>query len=256
MKKIGLWMAALTAVTVGGVYATWNYAENNNIAKVIQEKSIALAPAHQKGESGSYSVVTSDDFGMWIESSGSMSPTATNKHNPVFVMSGKITIYFTASANASQQIRENGLTTKFDFSLNLGGSSAWTCDPNFEDDDDATNDTYQFVQSVVAHETTIYPVGTTGDNVVATWKRESAGVFSYVIDTNVTRTVNPDKTYVLDIPSDPSEGEAKYQDVITFENFTLDTYAKYEYFRDVALDGKMVVLSINDTTGQAEAQKA
>lgn len=250
MKKIGLWMAALTAVTVGGVYATWNYAENNNIAKVIQEKSIALAPAHQKGESGSYSVVTSEDFGMWIESSGTMRPNDTNKHHPVFVMSGKITIYFTASANASQQIRENGLTTKFDFSLNLGGSSAWTCDPNFEDDDDATNDTYQFVQSVVAHETTIYPEGTTGN--VATWKEESAGVFSYVIDTKVTRQVNTtDNTYELTVPQ-----EAQYQDVITFKEFTLDTYAKYEYFRDVALDGKMVVLSINDTTGQAEAQKA
>ena len=250
MKKIGLWMAALTAITVGGVYATWNYAENNNIAKVIQEKSIALAPAHQKGESGSYSVVTSDDFGMWIESSGSRIPTATNKHNPVFVMSGKITIYFTASANASQQIRENGLTTKFDFSLNLGGSSAWKCDPNFTKDDN-TPDEYEFVQSVKTYETTIYPEGTAGEGV-ATWKEESAGVLSYVIDTKVTRQVNTtDNTYELTVPQD-----AKYQDVITFKNFTLDTYAKYEYFRDVALDGKMVVLSINDTTGQAEAQKA
>ena len=100
------------------------------------------------------------------------------------------------------------------------------------------------------YETTIYPEGTTGN--VATWTEVSDGVFSYVIDTKVTRQVNTtDNTYELTVPQD-----AQYQDVITFKEFTLDTYAKYEYFRDVALDGKMIVLSINDTTGQAEAQKA
>ena len=185
---------------------------------------------------------------MWIESSGSMTPAATNKHNPVFVMSGTITIYFTASANASQQIRENGLTTKFDFSLNLGGASAWKCDPDFAEDENTTDDTYTFIENVAAHETIIYPEGTA--DVDNTWTEVSAGVFSYVIETKVTRTVNTsDNTYELTVAQD-----AQYQDVIKFKNFTLDTYAKYEYFRDVALDGKMVVLTINDTTGQAEVQ--
>lgn len=249
MKKIGLWMAALTAVTVGGVYATWSYAENNNIAKVIQEKSIALAPAHNAGESGSYSVVTSSDFGMWIESSGYM---ATNEYKfyPEFVMTGSITIYFTPSANASDTIKGSGLETEFDFSLNLGGAAAWKYDPQLVEDNNASDDV-TFVKNVTPHKTTIYPTATDGQTNC--WTYDAANKrFYYTIDSNITRTVNPtDNTYTYSTP----EGKTKqYQDIITFvDGLKLDTYAKYEYFRDVALDGKMVVLTINDTTGAAEA---
>lgn len=246
MKKIGLWMAALTAVTVGGVYATWSYAENNNVAKVIQEKSIALAPAHNAGESGSYSVVTSSDFGMWIESSGYMG-TNEYKFYPEFVMTGSITIYFTPSANANDTIKANGLETQFDFSLNLGGATAWKYDPDFAEDDDASDDV-SFVKSVATHTTTISPVGTTG--AAAVWTYDSVNKrFSYTINSNITRTVNAaDNTY-----SYTTNGTAQYQDIIDFvDDLKLDTYAKYEYFRDKALDGKIVVLTINDTTGAAE----
>lgn len=252
MKKIGLWMAALTAVTVGGVYATWNYAENNNVAKVIQEKSIALAPAHNAGESGSYSVVTSSDFGMWIESSGYMQ-TDDYKFFPEFVMTGSITIYFTPSANANDTIKAKGLETEFEFSLNLGGAEAWKYDPEFAEDNN-TEDDDPFVQSVAAHPTTISPVGTPEAEAVWTYDADNKR-FYYTIDSNIARTVNPvDNTYTYSTP----EGKTKqYQDIITFvDGLKLDTYVKYEYFRDVALDGKIVVLTINDTTGQAEAQNA
>ena len=40
MKKIGLWMAALTAVTVGGVYASFYYSQD--VAGINEDKNIIM----------------------------------------------------------------------------------------------------------------------------------------------------------------------------------------------------------------------
>lgn len=255
MKKIGLWMAALTAVTVGGVYATWNYAESNNISKVEQEKAIALAPAHQDGEIGSYAVVPSVDYGMWIESSGSMNPNDSEKHKAVFVMTGSITILFTPKDVASVDVKTNGIETKFEFSLS-GGVDSWTYDSDF----DATNgnDATKIVKNggFNSYSTIIHPMDYEEDG--AKWTdSNNDGTFEYVIDTGYTRTVANDGTYALELKDNGNGGQVTpaYQDLIQFNNIVLDTYAKYEAFV-AALTGKTVVLTVNDTTGLEEEQNA
>lgn len=252
MKKIGLWMAALTAVTVGGVYATWNYAESNNISKVEQEKAIALAPAHQDGEIGSYAVVPSADYGMWIESSGSMDSNATDKHKAVFVMTGSIKILFTPKDVASVDVKNNGIETKFEFSLS-GGVNSWTYDSDFKADNGDNETPIVKTGGFNAYSTIIHPFNYTGSG--AKWtKSDTAGTFEYVIDTGYTRTVAADGTYELDLKDDGNGGKVDpaFQELITFNDIVLDTYAKYEAFV-ATLTGKTVVLTVNDTTGAMDA---
>ena len=52
MKKIGLWMAALTAVTVGGVYANFVYSDDTKMESATSGTTIQLAGAIEEGAAG------------------------------------------------------------------------------------------------------------------------------------------------------------------------------------------------------------
>jgi hypothetical protein len=61
MKKIGLWMAALTAVTVGGVYASWVYTGDAKVASKSVDKAINLEGYTSNAVAGEYGIAVNVD---------------------------------------------------------------------------------------------------------------------------------------------------------------------------------------------------
>lgn len=132
MKKIGLWMAALTAVTVGGVYATWTYAEKS-VTNIDSEEQIIQVAGINTSEDlkvGALSIQASPDFSLSIDSASYLYPVdedaeagyqdykarGYHQHEAVMVVKGSITVTFTASELASDNIKTNGLLTDIYFS--------------------------------------------------------------------------------------------------------------------------------------------
>ena len=210
MKKMGILAAALACVTVGGVYATWNYAGTANVPLKIDETTLTLTDAHKSGEYGSYTI-TKNDFKMVIDSE------ATGSHKAVLVIEGSVEIKFTPNDTASKEVKTKAIETKFFFAPS-GGLDTWKCDDPSTPAKDTMNIFTYFDQN--EH---IIKAGTgTSDS----WTKEG-NAFTYTIT------------------------DTQLKDYFQLSNITLDTYEKYETFRD-DLVGKNIVLTVNDTTGQAD----
>lgn len=59
MKKIGLIIGMALCVTVGGVYATWTYTQNTDVAGEAVHMSMNLGSPAYSGSYGTYTVDTS-----------------------------------------------------------------------------------------------------------------------------------------------------------------------------------------------------
>lgn len=103
MKKIGLWMAALTAVTVGGVYATWTFAENK-AAGASTTANVAMTGVNSATEKGTLSVMVMGANGFTVAVDDS-----DNNHLPEIKKSGVVTVTFTPAATASQDVKDHGI---------------------------------------------------------------------------------------------------------------------------------------------------
>ena len=176
MKKIGLWMAALVAVTVGGVYATFNYAGNFELSKT-ETRSVSLAGAVNSTPVGEYTVDTTT-LTMVIDSAETLGYTGMDKHKALLQVSGYITIKFVPSENASPTIQAAGLETSFSFTTG-DDISTWSYTPI--NPDDTLGTAFQFF-TVNAMETTIYPANSTQANKW-TYVAEASGVPAHFIYT-------------------------------------------------------------------------
>ena len=218
MKKMGILAAALACVTVGGVYATWNYAGTANVPLKIDETTLTLTDAHKSGEYGSYTITKSDNFKMVIDSEAS-AKSVTGSQKAVLVIEGSIEFKFTPNDTASEEVKKNGIETKFFFAPS-GGLDTWKCD----DPDTVAKDSMDIFASFDMNEH-IIKAGTTATG--GDWTKEG-DAFTYTIT-----------------------AEQLLQNYFTLSDITLDTYEKYETFRD-DLVGKNIVLTVNDPTGQAD----
>ncbi len=217
MKKIGILAAALACVTVGGVYATWNYAGTANVPLKIDETTLTLTDAHKSGEYGSYTITKSNDFKMVIDSAMSQGEASVSNHKAILVIEGSITISFTPNPTASEEVKKNGIETKFFFAPS-GGIDTWKCD----DPDTVAKDSMDIFTSFDQTEHIIKA----GTGASDSWTKEG-DAFTYTIT------------------------DTQLKGYFQLSDITLDTYEKYETFRD-DLVGKNIVLTVNDTTGQAD----
>jgi hypothetical protein len=116
MKKISLWMAALVAVTVGGVYAGWTYAENA-VPEVTTDKGIQLEGAVSNSDKGFYSFTQTEinpGKGLFYFDSAATANgvTGDGKNAVVLVNNCEFTVTFTAHENATPDVLANGLDTE------------------------------------------------------------------------------------------------------------------------------------------------
>ncbi|MBR2374931.1 MAG: hypothetical protein IKA88_01450 [Clostridia bacterium] len=128
MKKIGLLAATLTAVTVGGVYAAWTYAEADviDISSTEQIVSVAGIDTTQNLKVGSLAIKASDDFAIVIDSAAELGLTGQarpsgngtyHQHEAVLSVTGSITVTFTPTPQASDLIHAKGLRADLYFTI-------------------------------------------------------------------------------------------------------------------------------------------
>lgn len=214
MKKIGLWMAALTAVTVGGVYATFNYSNNFKFSKT-GEKAIGLEAAAPAGAVGEYAVDVTH-LTLTIDSAESLNKTGVDVHKAYLVIEGYITITFKPSINAEADVSNYGIETTFSFSPS-SDLDTWTytaTDANGE----AIAGTRIFAE-YKPYTTTIMPSNNTTEDA----KKWSVDPSTKVI----TYTINA----------------ADIADVLTLNDIILESSAEHAVFKQ-ALLGKNLVLTV------------
>ena len=181
MKKIRLLVVALLCLTIGGVYATWTFAEDNSIDRKGQTVTITLAGKTETSEVlGSLAIELSDDFSITIDQ------TAEGNHTAKLVIVGEITLRFTANTNASETIRKNGIEAQYYFAAT---------DIKFNDDSDDI-DTPVSIYNIDTTPDLIKPANDAGTG--AKWEEESARVFKYTISNAELQNLIKINTFVID----------------------------------------------------------
>lgn len=148
VKRLSLLIAICICVTVGGVYATWIYTQQNDVADQHQHLSVALTESTFDGNYGTYNL---DYTGLAL----SIDQKEAGDHTAVLKITGQITVTFTPGMNAPETVKENGIATTVQFGTNIDQAS-WTYEG-----------------------TKIFTVDTEKKNV--TWTKQDNGTFTYVI---------------------------------------------------------------------------
>lgn len=105
MRKAKLALLAFlsTVITVGGVYATWTFAEGG-VANATTQVNVGMTGVNATTEKGTLSVkvMGTGGFSLAVDD-------ANNDHKPDIKKEGVVTVTFTPSANASDDIKEHGI---------------------------------------------------------------------------------------------------------------------------------------------------
>ena len=123
MKKLSLLIAMILCVTIGGVYATWTYTQNTDVADETVNMSMNLTSVAYSGSYGTYNIDTSTVI-MTID------PKQGTTHITALTIVGDIVITFTPNSVAPQEIKETGVKSTFQFGLT---NANWTFDDDTED---------------------------------------------------------------------------------------------------------------------------
>ena len=124
MKRISILIMLAVLITVGGVYATWNYAQGS-VSTTPENAEIMLAEKIDDISKGTITVDMSN-FEILIDDAGQYVAEA--------VMSGEIVITFEAADKADADIIANGIAMQFKLSVTTPweyeGTQIFTVDTN------------------------------------------------------------------------------------------------------------------------------
>ena len=110
MKKLSLLIALCMLLTIGGVYATWTYTQNTDVADEAVNMNMNLTDVAYSGSYGTYKIDTSS-LKLAID------PKAGTTHTTALYIEGNIVVTFTPNSVAPVEIKENGLDTTYTLSL-------------------------------------------------------------------------------------------------------------------------------------------
>ncbi len=135
MKKISLLVALILCVTVGGVYATWNYAHNTATAQtkyldastIITDKVESLSKGTIKVDTSNLKITVDD---------------SNNDYYAELKIEGNIKVDFTASAGATDEVANNGIKMQYVLgttdNFKYNGNNIFTIDSTAQKQTDAT----------------------------------------------------------------------------------------------------------------------
>ena len=125
MKKISILIVLAMIVTIGGVYATWNYAMDG-VDGVGVDTQVTLT---EKVVSTSQGTIDVDASGLSI-----VIDDANNDYHGELVIDGQIDIEFTADPYADATVKTNGLPMQYELSVTTpwehDGVQIFTVDSN------------------------------------------------------------------------------------------------------------------------------
>ncbi len=110
MKRLSLLIAMILCVIIGGVYATWTYTQNTDVADETINMTMNLTDVAYSGSYGTYKIDTSS-LTMKID------PMEGTTHTTALYIDGQIVITFTPNSVAPQEVKDHGVDSTFKFGL-------------------------------------------------------------------------------------------------------------------------------------------
>jgi len=123
MKKLSILIALMLCITIGGVYATWTYTQTTDVADESVGAAMNLTSVVYAGSYGTYEIDKSN-LALTID------PKTGTTHTTSLVVNGELVVKFTPATHAPVDIKQNGVPTKFSFTLS---NDSWTFDDNTSD---------------------------------------------------------------------------------------------------------------------------
>ena len=127
MKKLSVLVALMLIITVGGVYATWTYAQaigavaNKQVEVHVKLADIAYT-VDMNSTKGTIYASVSDDFSLEIDQKDAT-------YDAKWVTDGDITVTFTHAPNATEEVQNNGIIMHFSLSGTLPTGVVINTDP-------------------------------------------------------------------------------------------------------------------------------
>lgn len=208
MKKLSILIALILCATIGGVYAAWTYAGTDDIADAYSEAKITITDAELSGANGTYKIES--NLVLWVDQADSNHYAKlvfeSNNSSDIF-----LTVTFTPSVNAPDNIKENAVPSEFYFTTSTAMTYSVDAQGNYKEDGTAVP---------------ILVFSNPSDGVFSKnfeWTKQSNGTFTYTLDQAALEgmiTLNQDVNG-------------------TGKTFRLDTKAEHDAFR-VACNGNVV----------------
>ena len=233
MKKIGLWMAALTAVTVGGVYANFVYSDDTKMESATSGTTIQLAGAIEEGAAGTLTL-EARQLNILIDSAASImgEDLNVNAHKAMIKATGSITLTFTPRVGLQEtEILDNAIPAEISFAASWGAPENFTY--TWEEE------TIEIFKAVPSIKTTIHKADETDQAI--RWTKGDNGVF--------TCTITAEQLF--------GEGSILGAALLEINDVILETKGEYEAFRAAFTDtegifNKRIGVTLAMTTAHAE----
>ena len=184
MKKLSVLIALFLCVTIGGVYATWTYAGNTDVADGEVEIKATIAGSEFTGACGTYTITSN----AYIEID-----QADEHHNAKLVFKSNnssdvfLKIVFKPSVDADKTVKENAIPSELYFTLTTPMQYKIDGDGNYSETGTPTD---------------IFTLANPSDTVFTpnvTWTKEADGTFSVTYDEAfLTSQISLTQTFVLD----------------------------------------------------------
>lgn len=113
MKKFGMTIAMATMLTIGGVYATFNYAQVN-VTEANETLSLGIEAAVTDTPKGTINITST--FTMTVDDKG-LIDGSTSTYVTGLKTSGSFVVNFTPSSGADADVRDNGIVLEMTISL-------------------------------------------------------------------------------------------------------------------------------------------
>ncbi len=121
IRRLTVAIVMALVLTVGGVYATFVYAQNSPVAKGNNFSSNVIADADTTEKKGEITLGTNT---LQLTVNGGDTSSSTTKNHTVSVsFTGSVTATFTPAENADDDVRENGIAWKI--TITIGGTNAY-----------------------------------------------------------------------------------------------------------------------------------
>ena len=125
MKKLSLLVALALLITVGGVYATWNYAQGDATSKTgYLDKVTLVADSVVDSAKGTFEIDTTN-LKITVDDTN-------NDHVAELLIEGDIKITFTPSTGADKTVQDNGILMQYTLSTtdnyNFGSRTIFSVD--------------------------------------------------------------------------------------------------------------------------------
>ena len=121
IRRLTVAIAMALVLTVGGVYATFVYAQNTPDAKTNAFQSNVIGNVDTTEKKGEITLGT-NTLQLTVDS-GDTSKSATKNHTVLSSLTGSVTAEFTPAENADEDVQDNGIAWKI--TITIGGTNAY-----------------------------------------------------------------------------------------------------------------------------------